>query len=388
MAVQKIRFIDLFAGIGGFHKALELSYPNSKCVFASEIDDKCKEVYKDNFGIIPAGDITKINPEDIPTHNLLLAGFPCQPFSKGGFRKGFEDTRGTLFYDIVKILIYHKPKYILLENVQNLVGHDNGNTYKVIIKTLRDLGYSVPNTPIILSPNQFGVPALRKRIYIPGVLGKKGLFEERFNEFLNLSDLGHDAYSIVKNKYNNKKDLLVSEYEEKVIKMWDEFYKGIDIKIIGFPVWVDYFSPKIKIVTHPKWKKDFITKNQDLYLRNKKFIDKWLKKYDNLSWVKDTHRKFEWQAGVAIDGLKGGLIQFRPSGVRVKRPTHYSTLVAMNHGQILGKYMRRLSPDEAKKLQSFPDNFKLHPEKSVAMRQLGNAVNVEVVQNVLKKMFE
>lgn len=381
------KFIDLFAGIGGFHKAMDDF--NGECVFASEWDNECKTVYKNNYQVIPAGDITKINEKDIQSHDILFAGFPCQPFSKGGKRKGFSDIRGNLFFDIVRILKYHKPKYFLLENVSNLVSHDNGNTYKIIIERLSKLGYSVPNKPIILSPNQFGVPVIRKRIYIPGILKEYGDYKEKFNFLLEKkSESKLSAYSIINKNYNNK-ELEISEYEKRIIEMWNDFYINLDIKIIGFPIWSDYFKTDInKIKNLPKWKQDFIVKNVELYNRNKKFLDKWLKKYKNLDWVKDTHRKFEWQAGDDIKDIYDSLIQFRPSGVRVKKPNYFSTLVAMNHNQIIGKLLRRAHPEELKTLQSFGDDFILHKDKNVALKQLGNAVNVKVVKELLRIMFD
>lgn len=384
---KTLKFIDLFAGIGGFHNAMRDF--NGECVFSSEWDKECQKVYFKNFGIIPFGDITKINEKDIKKHDVLFAGFPCQPFSKGGQRKGFGDTRGTLFFDIVRILKYHKPKYFLLENVANLVSHDNGNTYKVIIKTLKDLGYSVPNNPIILSPNQFDVPVLRKRIYIPGILKEYGDYSEKFNFLLDKKSKNKlDAYSILNKKYNNK-GLEISDYEKKVIKMWNDFYLSIDIKVIGFPVWSDYFKIDTENLKNlPQWKRDFIIKNIELYNRNKNQIDRWFKKYNNLDWVKETHRKFEWQAGDKIKDIYDTLIQFRPSGVRVKKPDYFSTLVAMNHNQIIGKILRRAHPEELKTLQSLGNDFKLDGDKNVSLKQLGNAVNVKVVKEILKIMFE
>lgn len=384
---EKYKFVDLFAGIGGFHEAI--ADFGGKCVFASEWDEECQKVYKNNFNIIPAGDITKVNEKDISSHDILFAGFPCQPFSKGGQRKGFKDMRGTLFFDIVRILKYHKPKYFLLENVSNLVSHDKGNTYKVITETLEKLGYSIPKKPIILSPNQFGIPVLRKRIYIPGVLKKYDNYDEKFNFLVTKKcNSNLNAYSIISEKFNNKTSE-ISEYEKKVIKMWNEFYLNIDLKIIGFPVWSDYFKEDVtKIKKFPKWKKDFVVKNIELYKRNKKFVDRWLKKYKNLTWVKETHRKFEWQAGNDVNDIYDSLIQFRPSGVRVKRPNYFSTLVAMNHNQIIGKLLRKAHPEELKKLQSFRKDFILHEDKNIALKQLGNAVNIKVVKELLKIMLE
>ena len=132
----KFTFIDLFAGIGGFHLAMEEL--GGKCVFASEIDPDAITTYEQNIGMTPAGDITKIAATDIPPHDVLCAGFPCQPFSKAGKQEGFEDeTKGTLFFDIERILLHHHTKYIILENVRNLVSHDNGNTF-----TLKKLIFS------------------------------------------------------------------------------------------------------------------------------------------------------------------------------------------------------------------------------------------------------
>jgi DNA (cytosine-5)-methyltransferase 1 len=385
LPIKKIKFIDLFAGIGGFHLALkELG---GECVFVSENDKEAVKVYENNFDIEVNGDIKKINAKDIPEFDLLCAGFPCQPFSKGGFQKGFEDTRGTLFFDICRIIDYHKPKFILLENVPNLVTHDNKRTYEIIIKNLKKLGYATPKSPILLSPDKFGYPVLRTRVYIPCIrkdLIQKDEIEYDFSKYFfnNRSDV----YSLINFKKNNE-EYNISEYESKVLDMWNEFYRGIDLKTIGFPIWSDEFKENYEYSELPKWKQIFIKKNRDLYLRNKNFIDKWLKKHDNLNWVRPTHRKFEWQAGADYDNIYQCIIQFRPSGVRVKRPDKFSTLVAMNHPQIVGKYKRRLTPDETKLLQTFPKNFKLHPQDGIALKQLGNAVNVEIVKIVINEMF-
>ena len=158
-------FIDLFAGIGGFHLAMEQL--GGRCVFASEWDEDCKRTYEANYGVTPFGDITKISEKDIPAHDVLCAGFPCQPFSKAGQQLGFSDeTKGTLFFDIERILAYHKTKYIVLENVRNLVAHDHGRTWKTISSHLRSLGYRLTPDPLIVSPHHFGVPQLRERVVV------------------------------------------------------------------------------------------------------------------------------------------------------------------------------------------------------------------------------
>lgn len=160
------KFIDLFAGIGGMRLAFERN--DCKCVFSSEWDKHSQKTYQENFGDIPAGDITKIDTKDIPNHNILIGGFPCQPFSTIGKREGFEHpTQGTLFFDIVRILKAKTPESFLLENVPGLLTHDKGRTFKQIIKTLEDeLQYEV--TTNILDASNFGVPQNRKRIYIVG----------------------------------------------------------------------------------------------------------------------------------------------------------------------------------------------------------------------------
>ena len=166
--MKKFKFIDLFAGIGGFHQAMtELG---GECVFASEIDQHAIETYKENFGIDSDFNICDVNVEDIPRHDVLCAGFPCQAFSIAGKCEGFNDeTRGTLFFEIERILKYHHPKYIILENVKNLTSHDQGRTWQIIEQHLHNCGYRLTLQPLIVSPHHFGIPQLRERVIILGV---------------------------------------------------------------------------------------------------------------------------------------------------------------------------------------------------------------------------
>lgn len=159
--------IDLFAGIGGVRLGFEYAFKkNIETIFISEIDKKAQETYKANFNdkLNINGDITKIDEKEIPKHDILLAGFPCQAFSLAGFKKGFEDARGTLFFDVVRIAKYHKPKVIFCENVKNLVNHDNGKTFKKITEILENMGYKVYSE--IINSKNFGVPQNRERVYI------------------------------------------------------------------------------------------------------------------------------------------------------------------------------------------------------------------------------
>lgn len=173
MGNTKFTFIDLFAGIGGFHIAMHNL--GGDCVFASEWDKECRVTYVRNFEAISpnlfinnealfAGDITLVNPDSIPNHDVLCAGFPCQPFSQAGQKKGFEDTRGTLFFNVASIIKAKKPKAVFLENVRGLLKHDNGNTFKVIEKTIKDLGYSFHYK--IVKASDFNCPQHRPRLYM------------------------------------------------------------------------------------------------------------------------------------------------------------------------------------------------------------------------------
>ncbi len=167
---KALRYIDLFCGIGGFRQAMEnlsreLRVP-SQCVFSSDIDENCRESYAANFGDPPAGDIKQVNEKDVPRHDLLLAGFPCQPFSICGEMRGFDDTRGTLFFDIARILKAQKPRAFVLENVKLLVNHNKGQTLRVILQTLQEMGYAVEYR--VLNALQFGLPQKRERVFIVG----------------------------------------------------------------------------------------------------------------------------------------------------------------------------------------------------------------------------
>lgn len=172
--LKDVKVVDLFAGIGGFHIAF--SSFGAKVVYASEWDKNASDVYEKNFHIKPTGDITKIDEKTIPDHDILCAGFPCQAFSISGKREGFNDSRGTLFFDVARIVKEKQPKIVFLENVKNLAGHDNGRTLRVIMKTLDELGYHAFEK--VLNAADYGIPQSRQRIYI--VAFRKDLGKEEF----------------------------------------------------------------------------------------------------------------------------------------------------------------------------------------------------------------
>jgi DNA (cytosine-5)-methyltransferase 1 len=189
---RSLRFIDLFCGIGGFHWAItEAARKNGttvECVFASDIDEVCQKAYLANFSRKPIGDITKVNASDVPNHDVLLAGFPCQSFSIIGHRKGFEDTRGTLFFDIARIIEAKRPAAFVLENVKQLVGHDSGKTLQKIIRTLQDLGYNTDYK--VLNALDFGLPQKRERIWIVGFRdGHEVTWPKKTREMIPLSKI-------------------------------------------------------------------------------------------------------------------------------------------------------------------------------------------------------
>jgi len=172
MMENKLRFIDLFAGIGGIRKGFEDE--NTVAVFSSEWDKFAQQTYEANYGEIPTGDITQIKECDIPTHDVLLAGFPCQPFSMIGKREGFEHaTQGTLFFDVLRIINYHRPKMFLLENVQGLLTIQNGETFNIIKNSLNDAGYNVFHD--VLDAQNYGLPQVRKRVVIVGFRNDLGI---------------------------------------------------------------------------------------------------------------------------------------------------------------------------------------------------------------------
>jgi DNA (cytosine-5)-methyltransferase 1 len=227
--LQGARYIDLFAGIGGFHQAMNAF--GAECVFASEWDKDCQAVYQANYGIKPAGDITEINAEDIPEHDVLCAGFPCQAFSISGKQLGFQDTRGTLFFDVARIVKYHQPKLLFLENVKNFARHDEGRTLQTVESVLQELGYTVFHQ--VLNASNFGVPQKRERIYILAFRHELNVQQFSFPTSAHepiqlidccLPDSETDAYVIQRDDIQMKDDITVEpdmlgNYPQKPVRI-------------------------------------------------------------------------------------------------------------------------------------------------------------------------
>ena len=214
--LEKYKFIDLFAGLGGFRIALESL--GAKCVYSNEWDSQAQKVYFNNFDEIPEGDITKVDENSIPDHDILCAGFPCQPFSISGKQKGFEDSRGTLFFDVARIVKSKRPKIVFMENVKNFASHDNGNTLEVVKATMEELGYSFNQK--VLNAIDFGIPQKRERIYMVCFRNDLNVSEFTFPKPIELTkhveDFLIEDENIVGKLYINRPDTYFNGVEDNV----------------------------------------------------------------------------------------------------------------------------------------------------------------------------
>ena len=401
-------FVDLFAGIGGFHAAL--SALGGECVHASEIDEAAAQIYQHNWDMSVAGDIVPATTDrmDVPPHDVLAAGFPCQPFSKSGFQRGMDEARGTLFWNICRILEERRPSIVLLENVRNIAGPRHAHELDVIIRSLRELGYQVSSTPAVFSPHLLapwlgGRPQIRERVFIVGTyVGTEHSFDEVKPIVTNKPVAGWNPqdWSLAddvlqpENEIVDRANYDLTMAEQYWIHVWSEFVRrlrqaGVD-KLPGFPVWVDEFVHVDELCIPPdapSWKANFLRKNSAFYTLHKKVLDRWLKDFDGLRDLPPSRRKFEWQAQDAAS-LEDCIMHFRPSGVRVKKPTYVPALVAITQTTILGKPLRRITPREAARLQGLPDSFEfLGQADALTYKQLGNGVNVGVAYHVLRSQL-
>lgn len=410
MKKYNFKFIDLFAGIGGFHQAMRRL--GGKCVMAAEIDKVCIETYKANFKTKDIrGDVREIDVDTIDNFDVLCAGFPCQPFSKAGHQKGFEDeNRGNLFYSILKILDGHpETKFILLENVRNLA--DKTENWDIIKSELMARNFYITEEPVILSPSNFGIPQIRERVYILGI--RKDIRNTRIltNGYIHIKDLGLEKVQFKNNCKKNgawsilEKEVpdsyLISKEQEEMIFAWDEFRKKTQIGLIGYPIWINSFGVGISNEDEfrqqqnyedlPKWKQKFVDANRKLYLSYKQSIDEWLEKYDMFNRIK-LFQKFEWNCGTDIDDIRNTIIQIRQSGIRVKRPNYFPSLVAIVNTPIIWDkqkcHFRRITPREAANLQSFHSRYKFIGTDKQIYKQLGNSVNVKILKELASKLFE
>lgn len=221
--LKDMTFIDLFAGLGGFRLALESL--GAKCVYSSECNKQVKEVYKKNFGELPDGDITKVDEKAIPNHDILCAGFPCQAFSISGKQLGFEDTRGTLFFDVARIVKEKNPKVVFMENVKNFKNHDSGNTLKVVKSTMEELGYNFYFQ--VLSASDYGIPQKRERIYM--VCIRKDIEKRQFEYPISEPLKVHVEDVLLKD--NREIEQLYVERKDTIYNKEDNVYSDRPIKL-------------------------------------------------------------------------------------------------------------------------------------------------------------
>lgn len=400
-------FVDLFAGIGGFHAALEAA--GGECVYACEVDKSAAAVYERNWGLDPLADIRADATDDVmrvPEHDVLVAGFPCQPFSKSGAQRGMDETRGTLYWNILQIVQARRPAVVLLENVRNLAGPRHLHEWQVIIETLRAEGYLVSDTPAIFSPHLLppargGRPQVRERVFITASLvGSEATQIEPEPVVTNRavdgwdpstwdleSDLPLEAeHTSSGSQLTDSEMLWIGAWNEFVELMWEE-RRGR--RLPGFPLWADAWvhvdDLRIPPGT-PSWKADFLRKNAEFYSQHHEVIDQWIQRHGVYSSAfPSSRRKLEWQAQ-DTPNLWSTVMHLRPSGIRAKAPTYVPALVAITQTSIVGSRQRRLSVREGARLQGLPEWFDFGDQKDAAsFKQLGNGVSVGVVWHVLRE---
>ena len=382
--MNSLKFVDLFCGIGGFHQAL--SSFGCKCVMACDIDKNCREVYEKNYNIKPLKDIKTIDPTIIEDFDIICAGFPCQPFSNGGKKKTFEDSRGLLFDEIIRIAKVKTPSFMILENVKHIKKVDNGKVFKYILDNIKSIGYFVKTFQ--LSPHQFGIPQQRERVFFLCI--RNDIYNTKFIE----KDLKIDIPENIETKLDfflekspDPKYLLESDIL-KVLESWDEMINIFEIdEKISPTILVNEFYKKYtnsEFKSLVKWKQDYITKNKPLYIKYKKDWDPWYEKNKDIISKREIYAKLEWQVGKIRneDSIFNYFIQFRQSGIRVKKPHYFPTLVAIGQIPIYAKEKRYITPRECARIQSFPDNFILDINDKKAYKQFGNSVNVQNVKTI------
>ena len=419
-----MKFIDLFAGVGGFHAAL--TNLGHECVFACEIEPELNLLYKKNWGIEAATDIRKVKPENIPDHDILCAGFPCQPFSKiNRVRLGLKcPENGDLFSYIVMILMVKRPRFFILENVQKLKSHNGGKDFNEMKKALKEIGYNFDYN--ICSPVDYGIPQHRPRLFIIGDRDHQPFFMNKPKvKTPNLDSIlenelvdGHyyftdkqkallDIWQEFWEKYCDNEDLpheicahefqATYPYEDEhpgrmpinALRMYHGSY-GISLQDMNdekikkaVPVYALGSKP-----TLPEYRIKTIAQNRCFYLLNTVWLNKWLPK---LKGYARTHAQLTVNIRDNIKDIRKGIILMtRPSGITISKNNIYPTIVSgvgNDKGIGVGRLNRFLTLKESARLQSFPENLVLPDTHSKAGKAIVNSVNIKVVQGVAETLL-
>jgi len=421
-----MRFADLFAGLGGFHLALRRL--GLECVFASESDERLRDLYERNFGMRAAGDIRHIRAEDIPKHDVLCAGFPCQPFSKAGDQTGLDCPRnGDLFGQVIRVLNHHRPEYFILENVPNLERHNGGATWDELQEQLRAAGDGYDLHCGRRSPHDFGIPQIRDRLYMIGRRGHRALAGFSLPEGTGEQPR---IQTVLDKRPADARPLPHQVLE--CIDAWQDFITRYpaDEKLPSFPVWSMEFGatyPYEERTPHatgtralcrylgshgaslgelapserrqglpsyartaeerfPRWKIRFIRQNRELYETHRDWIDGWL---GRIKRFPPSLQKLEWNCKGEKRDIWKYVLQLRASGVRVKRPSTAPSLIAMTTTQvpIIAWERRYMTPRECARLQCMHNLTYLPDVPTRAFKALGNAVNVQLVQRIAEELL-
>jgi DNA (cytosine-5)-methyltransferase 1 len=433
------RFIDLFAGLGGFHVALEQL--GGKGVFAAEWEPRLQKLYEHNFpGTVVWSDVNELNSpgvidKNVPEHEFLTAGFPCQPFSKAGEQLGFTHTlQGQLFFKVLEILKTKQPRHFLLENVPNILRHRNGATLRTMLAELRGAGYTVAWRQY--SPHEFGVPQIRERAYFVGSLD--GLDGFKWPEPKHVTT---DIRSVLDPAAAPNRE--IPSQTMRAIDMWDDFLRRspTTVKLPSFPIWsmefratypfdgatppalwdeegpgslepylgsfgfgldlhtrdeqfarLPSYARRDRDYAFPVWKRTFIRQNREFFWANRKWIEPWMDHWQPWCFPQSL-QKFEWNAQGGERRIDEYVLQVRASGIRVKRTATAPSLIAMTQTQvpILGKDIvgarRYMTPQECAELQSL-GRVQLPDSDLAAYKALGNAVNASVVKAIAEPLLK